>query len=104
MVLHHRGQGKDHQFGITLAGVVRDMKNVYIIWLIRGLDKGAKLTLRSYLSELRQFAAWCEASWSEGHDTPVAFTPQQITTPLLTQYRSYLQTVRWMQPTTMALT
>ena len=44
VVLHHRGQGKDHQFGITLAGVVRDMKNVYIIWLIRGLDKGAKLT------------------------------------------------------------
>ncbi len=57
-------------------------------------------TRRSYLSELRQFAAWCEASWSDGHDAPVAFTPQQITTPLLTQYRSYLQTVRRMQPTT----
>ncbi len=57
-------------------------------------------TRRSYLSELRQFAAWCEASWAEGHDTPVAFTPQQMTTPLLTQYRSYLQTVRRMQPTT----
>ncbi len=57
-------------------------------------------TRRSYLSELRQFAAWCEASWSDGHDAPVAFAPQQITTPLLTQYRSYLQTVRRMQPTT----
>jgi len=57
-------------------------------------------TRRSYLSELRQFAAWCETSWSEGHDIPVTFAPQQITTPLLTQYRSYLQTVRRMQPTT----
>jgi len=57
-------------------------------------------TRRSYLSEVRQFAAWCEASWSDGHDTPVAFAPHHITTPLLTQYRSYLQTVRRMQPTT----
>ncbi len=39
-------------------------------------------TRRSYLSELRQFAAWCEASWSDGHEAPVAFAPQQITTPL----------------------
>jgi site-specific recombinase XerD len=30
----------------------------------------------------------------------MAFAPQQITTPLLTQYRSYLQTVRRMHPTT----
>ncbi len=57
-------------------------------------------TRRSYLSELRQFAAWCEASWSDGHDAPVAFAAQQITTPLLTQYRSYLQIVRRMQPAT----
>jgi len=57
-------------------------------------------TRRSYLSELRQFAAWCETTWSNGHDAPVAFTPQQITTPLVTQYRSYLQTVRRMQPAT----
>ncbi len=41
-------------------------------------------TRRSYLSELRQFAAWCEARWIEGHDTPVAFTPPLITTPLVT--------------------
>jgi site-specific recombinase XerD len=61
-------------------------------------------TRRSYLSELRQFAAWCEASWAEGHDTAVVFTPQQITTPLLTQYRSYLQTVRRMQPATINCT
>ena len=55
---------------------------------------------RSYLSKLRQFAAWCETSWADGHDSSVAFTPQQITTPVLTHYRSYLQTVRRMQPTT----
>jgi len=57
-------------------------------------------TRRSYVSELRQFAAWCEARWSDDDDAPVPFTPQHITTPLLTQYRSYLQTVRHLQPTT----
>ncbi len=57
-------------------------------------------TRRSYLSELRQFAAWCETTWSDGHDAALVFTPQQITTSLLTQYRSYLQTVRRMQPAT----
>lgn len=57
-------------------------------------------TCRSYLSELRQFAAWCEASWAEVQGIVVGFAPQQITTPLLTRYRSYLQTVRRMQPAT----
>ncbi len=71
--------------------------NAYTRYLHDEQDVSAG-TRRSYLSELRQFAAWCEASWSDGHDAALSFTPQQITTPLLTQYRSYLQTVRRMQP------
>ncbi len=32
-------------------------------------------TRRNYLSDLRQFAAWCEASWTEGHEGSHPVTP-----------------------------
>ncbi|MDP9315590.1 MAG: tyrosine-type recombinase/integrase [Chloroflexota bacterium] len=57
-------------------------------------------TRRNYLSDLRQFAAWCEASWSEGQEATHAFAPTAIATALLTQYRAYLQTVCKLQPAT----
>jgi integrase/recombinase XerD len=47
-------------------------------------------TLRNYTSDLRQFAAWCEATWREA-DEAAAFTPEQVTTPTLTAYRAHLQ-------------
>ncbi len=43
-------------------------------------------TRRNYLSDLRQFAAWCEASWSEGQEAAHAFTPAAVVTSLITQY------------------
>ncbi len=55
-------------------------------------------TRRNYLSDLRQFAAWCEASWSEGQEAAHAFAPTAIATALITQYRAYLQTVCKLQP------
>jgi integrase/recombinase XerD len=48
-------------------------------------------TLRNYLSDLRQFMAWCEATWRAGQEAEASFTPATITTPLLTRYRTYLQ-------------
>ncbi len=57
-------------------------------------------TRRNYLSDLRQFAAWCEASWSEGQEAVHAFAPTAIATALITQYRAYLQTVCKLQPAT----
>ena len=39
---------------------------------------------RNYLSDLRQFAAWCEASWSEGQEAAHAFAPTAIATALIT--------------------
>ncbi|MDP9316263.1 MAG: tyrosine-type recombinase/integrase [Chloroflexota bacterium] len=57
-------------------------------------------TRRNYLSDLQQFAAWCEASWTEGQETAHAFAPAVATTSLLTQYRAYLQTVCKLQPAT----
>lgn len=48
-------------------------------------------TVRNYLSDLRQFIAWCETIWAEGQETAATFSPTAITTPLLTRYRAYLQ-------------
>ncbi len=57
-------------------------------------------TRRNYLSDLRQFAAWCEASWTEGHEGSHPFTPSVVATSLITQYRAYLQMVCKLQPVT----
>jgi integrase/recombinase XerC len=55
-------------------------------------------TSRNYLSDLRQFAAWCEHSWAEGQDELRPFAPTAISTPTITSYRSYLQTVVALRP------
>lgn len=49
-------------------------------------------TVRNYLSDLRQFAAWCERNG--GDEVQAAFAPDSITTPTLTRYRGYLQEER----------
>jgi integrase/recombinase XerD len=57
------------------------------------------VTLRNYLSDLRQFMAWCECQWHEAQeDRP--FTPQVVAIPLLIRYRTYLQTTLWLKPAT----
>ncbi len=48
------------------------------------------VTVRNYLSDLRQFAAWCEATWGNGREEAGAFTPEAVTTPTLIDYRTYL--------------
>ncbi|MGI8912810.1 MAG: tyrosine-type recombinase/integrase [Chloroflexota bacterium] len=47
-------------------------------------------THRNYLSDLRQFAAWCEHTWRET-DAAAAFVPAHLTTPTVTAYRAHLQ-------------
>ena len=44
-------------------------------------------TVRNYLSDLRQFAAFCEASWAEGEEAGQAFSPAGVTTLAITLYR-----------------
>src|SRR6266700_2617518 len=50
---------------------------------------------RNYLSDLRHFAAWYEATFRPRTDeiasSQTEFSPQVITTPALTRYRTYLQ-------------
>lgn len=51
-------------------------------------------TIRNYLSDLRHFAAWCEFIWQQGREDRRSFTPEAVTTPTLTQYRTYLQALQ----------
>ena len=55
-------------------------------------------TVRNYLSDLRQFMAWCEATWMEGSESAPPFAPDAITTPLLTRYRAHLQHALHLKP------
>ncbi len=57
-------------------------------------------TRRCYLSDMRQFVHWCEATWIDGQEEPPTFAPATVATPLIKQYRSYLQTVVQLRPAT----
>src|SRR5437016_3107709 len=57
------------------------------------------VTTRNYLSDLRQFVAWCEDCWREGQEKR-NFTPQAIAPSLLMRYREYLQTTLCLKPST----
>lgn len=56
------------------------------------------LTIRNYLSDLRQFMAWCELTWQSGHEESVSFTPEVVSTPTLIDYRMYLQQTLHLKP------
>ena len=62
----------------------------YVVYLHDEVDV-RPATQRNYLSDLRQFAAWCETTWADGCDQDTPFATAAITTPLLTRYRGYLQ-------------
>jgi integrase/recombinase XerD len=68
---------------------------LYEQWL-REREDLAQASIRNYLSDLRHFIAWYETEReAQVHD---CFTPQEITTPALTRYRTYLQTVQRQKP------
>ena len=67
----------------------------YERWL-REREDLTPASIRNYLSDLRYFIAWYETDReAQVHD---CFTPQGITTPALTRYRTYLQTVGRQKP------
>lgn len=55
-------------------------------------------TVRNYLSDLRQFAAFCEMSWAEGEEHGESFSPANVTTPTITLYRSHMKNVLELKP------
>jgi integrase/recombinase XerD len=56
------------------------------------------VTIRNYLSDLRQFGAWCESTWQHGREEALSFTPEAVTTPTLIDYRTYLQQTLHLKP------
>jgi len=71
----------------------------YLTYLQDEQDLSAA-TRRNYASDVRHFAAWCEHSWADGQDELRPFSPTAMSTPTITAYRSYLQTVLGLRPAT----
>jgi integrase/recombinase XerD len=66
---------------------------------LQQIEDLSAVTIRNYLSDVRQFIAWCESHFQEEQDGQ-AFTPQAISPPLLIRYRTYLQSTLWLKPST----
>jgi site-specific recombinase XerD len=66
-----------------------------VLWEHEDLTNASNASRRNYLSDLRHFAAWHEASCSrktnEMASSQTEFSPQAITTPAIIRYRTYLQ-------------
>ncbi len=71
----------------------------YETYLRDGQDLAAD-TVRNYLSDVRQFAAFCEATWAEGGEATEPFSPANVTTPTITLYRSHLKNALELKPAT----
>jgi integrase/recombinase XerC len=69
----------------------------YEHWLREREDLTAA-SIRNYLSDLRHFIAWYETEREAQIND--CFAPQGITTPALTRYRTYLQTMQRQKPAT----
>ena len=67
--------------------------------VLEHLEDLSPVTTRNYLSDLRQFIAWCECCWSEEQENR-CFTPQVVVPSLLIRYREYLQTTLDLKPST----
>jgi integrase/recombinase XerD len=67
--------------------------------VLQQLEDLSPVTIRNYLSDLRQFMAWCEYSW-QGKQEDRAFSPQAVAPALLMRYRDYLQTTLGLRPST----
>lgn len=55
------------------------------------------ITIRNYLSDLRQFIAWAEAEWAAAEPAH-SFAPTAISTPFVVRYRAYLQHTQRLAP------
>ncbi len=83
----------------TLSTTGRAAVAAYADYLHHEQDLSAA-TRRNYLSDLRQFAVWCEGAWGDGQEGAAGFAPGGVTTPTLTAYRAHLQTIVRLAPAT----
>ncbi len=66
--------------------------------MLQQIEDLSPITIRNYLSDLRQFVAWSEDSQSERQEE--RFAPQAVAPSLLIRYREYLQTTLGLKPST----
>ena len=67
--------------------------------VLQYLEDISPVTTRNYLSDLRQFIAWCECSWRDVQEYR-SFAPQAVAPSLLMRYRDYLQNTLNLKPST----
>lgn len=67
--------------------------------VLQQIEDLSPVSIRNYLSDLRQFIAWCEDSWHEGQEDR-CFTPRVIAPTLLMCYREHLRTTLNLKPST----
>src|SRR5260370_41637144 len=65
---------------------------------LRTVEDLSAATIRNYLSDLHHFAGWYEARRSLGREEALAFRPEAVTTPTITDYRAYLQQTLRLEP------
>jgi integrase/recombinase XerD len=65
---------------------------------LRTVEDLTAATIRNYLSDLHHFAGWYESRRSLGREEALAFRPEAITTPTITDYRAYLQQTLRLKP------
>ncbi len=65
---------------------------------LRSEEDLSAATIRNYLSDVRQFAAWYEGRSQGGQEEASPFTPTAVATPTLTAYRAYLQHILHLKP------
>ena len=71
--------------------------------VLQHLEDISAVTIRNYLSDLRQFIAWCEDSWRDVQEGR-SFIPQAVAPSLLICYRKYLQTTLGLKSSTISRT
>src|SRR5437588_8475634 len=67
--------------------------------ILQQLEDLSPVTIRNYVTDLRQFIFWYEDSWHEKQENRF-FTPQVVAAPVLIRYREYLQTTLGLKPST----
>ena len=80
----------------VLSALGQQALDQYVQYLQETTDV-SPATIRNYVSDLRQFVAWCEAA-AEGTEAEQPFAPIRVATPTITRYRSYLQDVLHLKP------